>query len=124
MDLLAKMDLQQNMKIKNMSSGMQAKLKIAITLSRKASIILLDEPFNGIDIMSREAIIKTIIQYAPINGSVVISSHMVEELEKTVDYAIFMRDGKIVYEIDVEELRENENMSIVDKYRQIYSWEV
>ncbi len=74
--------------------------------------------------MSRDAIIKTIIGYAPEDGSVVISSHMVEELEKTVDYAIFMREGSIAYETDVEELREKETKSIVDKYREIYSWEV
>ena len=87
-------------------------------------MILLDEPLNGIDLMSRDAIIKTIIEYAPEDGCVVISSHMVEELEKTVDYAIFMREGSIAYETDVEELREKETKSIVDKYREIYSGEV
>ncbi len=122
--LLQEVDLREEMKIKSLSSGMLAKMKIAVTLSRRAKMILLDEPLNGIDLMSRDAIIKTIIGYAPEDGSVVISSHMVEELEKTVDYAIFMREGSIAYETDVEELREKETKSIVDKYREIYSWEV
>ncbi|MCR5546335.1 MAG: ABC transporter ATP-binding protein [Lachnospiraceae bacterium] len=122
--LLQEMALSEDLKIKNLSSGMLAKMKIAVTLSRRAKMILLDEPLNGIDLMSRDTIIKTIIGYAPENGCVVISSHMVEELEKTVDYAIFMRDGSIVFETDVEQLREKERKSIVDKYREIYSWEV
>ncbi|MCR4673406.1 MAG: ABC transporter ATP-binding protein [Lachnospiraceae bacterium] len=122
--LLQEMALSEDLKIKNLSSGMLAKMKIAVTLSRRAKMILLDEPLNGIDLMSRDTIIKTIIGYAPENGCVVISSHMVEELEKTVDYAIFMRDGSIVFHTDVEELREKEAKSIVDKYREIYSGEV
>ena len=122
--LLQEMDLTEDMKIKSLSSGMLAKMKIAVTLSRRAKVILLDEPLNGIDLISRDAIIKTIIGNAPEEGCVVISSHMVEELEKTVDYAIFMKDGKIALETDVEMLRETENKSVAEKYREIYSGEV
>ena len=118
--LISEMHLEQSMKVRTLSSGMMAKLKIAVTLSRKAELYLLDEPLNGIDLLARDEVIQTILQNMSEDSSVVISSHLVEELERIIDKAIFMKDGQIVLMGDVEEIRQERGESIVDLYRQIY----
>ncbi|MEI3333079.1 MAG: ABC transporter ATP-binding protein [Coprococcus sp.] len=118
--LTADMDLEMNMKVRNLSSGMMAKLKIAVTLSRKAELYLLDEPLNGIDLLARDEVVNTILTNMSDNASVVISSHLVEELERIIDKAIFMKDGQIVLMGDVEEIRQERGESVTDLYRQIY----
>lgn len=118
--LTADMDLEMNMKVRNLSSGMMAKLKIAVTLSRKAELYLLDEPLNGIDLLARDEVVNTILTNMSDNASVVISSHLVEELERIIDKAIFMKDGQIVLMGDVEEIRQERGEPVTDLYRQIY----
>lgn len=121
MKLLSDMELNPNQKVKEMSSGMMAKLKISVTLSRKARIIMLDEPLNGIDIIARDKIITTIISNVDDDTAVVISSHLVDELEKIVDHAIFIKNGTCVLSGDADELRETQGKSIVDLYKEIYA---
>ncbi len=123
-EILGYMDLREDMKVRSLSSGMMAKAKMTISMARRSKLILLDEPLNGIDLMARDAILKLMIHYAPQDGAIVISSHMVEELEQTIDHAIYMQNGHIVCDVDVEELRETEMKSVADKYREIYSGEV
>ena len=84
---------------------------------------MLDEPLNGVDLLTRDSIQELLIKYAPEDGSILISSHMVEELERMVDRAIFMKDGQMVMATDPEKLRISEGLSIADKYRQLYSKE-
>ncbi len=120
-DLIKDMELTPDMKVRSLSSGMLAKVKIAAAMARRSKLILLDEPFNGIDLLSRDALAKTIIGEMSEGSSLVISSHMVEELESLVDTAIFMKNGRIAEMSDVEGLRIKENKSIADKYREIYS---
>ncbi len=118
--LLSDMDLTPDLKVRTLSSGMTAKLKIAITLARRADIYLLDEPLNGIDLLAREDIIRAIISCMDDQAALVISSHLVEELEKVIDMVIFMRDGRAVMSGDVEELRDKTGKSVVELYRDIY----
>ena len=120
-DLIKNMELTPDMKVRSLSSGMLAKVKIAAAMARRSKLILLDEPFNGIDLLSRDALAKTIIGEMSEGSSLVISSHMVEELESLVDTAVFMKNGRIAEMCDVEGLRIKENKSIADKYREIYS---
>ena len=89
MRLLQEMDLSPKQKVREMSSGMMAKLKIVATLSRNAEVIMLDEPLNGIDIIAREKIIHTIVSNISDDTAVIMSSHLVDELEKIIDHAIF-----------------------------------
>lgn len=119
--LLEDMDLKQKQKVKEMSSGMMAKLKIAVTLCRDSDIVMLDEPLNGIDIIARDKIITTIVSNISDHTSVIVSSHLVDELEKIVDYAIFIKNGSCVLQGDAEQLREQQGMSIVDMYKSIYA---
>lgn len=121
MELLQKLDLNPKLKTREMSSGMMAKLKIAATLSRNAEVIMLDEPLNGIDIIARETIINTIVSNITDDTAVLMSSHLVDELEKIIDHAIFIKDGTCVLQGNAEELRMTQGKSIVDMYKEIYA---
>ena len=120
-ELLDRMKLNLKDKAKNLSSGLMAKLKIAVTLARKAEVYMLDEPLNGIDVIAREQIITTIIEAANDNVTIMMSSHLVDELEKVVDHALFMKDGKLVLQGDAEELRIKTGKSILEIYKEIYA---
>lgn len=119
--LLKEMDLDPNQKVSKMSSGMVAKAKLAITLARNSKIIMLDEPLNGIDIIAREKIINTVIANAGPDKAIIMSSHLVDEMEKIIDYAIFIKKGEVIMQGDAEELRTLRGMSVVDMYKQIYA---
>lgn len=118
-ELLAEMALTEDMKIRQLSSGMAAKLKIAATMARKASIFLLDEPLNGIDLIARDRIMEAVISSVEPNVTLVISSHLVEEIESFASKAVFLRDGHAVEVCDVEDLRVREGKSLAYKYREI-----
>lgn len=119
--LLNDLSLNSTAKIKNMSSGMVAKLKVAVAIARRATVTLLDEPLNGVDIIAREKIINVITEnYSP-NTTYVISSHLVDELEKIIDHAIFIKDGVVVEVGEAESLRQKYNKTIVDMYKEIYA---
>lgn len=119
-NLLDRMQLTKDMKTKNLSSGMMAKLKIAVTMARNARIYLLDEPLNGIDLLARDEIMASVLEQAGPDVALVISSHLVDELEKIVDTAIFMKDSHLVEVDEVEELRIMQGKSVTDRYREIY----
>ncbi len=120
-ELLTKMDLNPKDKVKRLSSGNASKLKIAATLARKAELYMLDEPLNGIDIIAREKIITTILEVAGEESTILISSHLVDELEKIIDYAIYLKNGDLVLQGDAETLREEQGKSIVEIYKEIYA---
>lgn len=119
--LLGDMELEPKQKAREMSSGMMAKLKIAVTLSRSSRVIMLDEPLNGIDIIAREKIINTIVTNITDETAVIMSSHLVDELEKIVDHAFFIKKGVCVLQGDAEGLRISQGKSIVDMYKEIYA---
>lgn len=119
--LLDFMELTEDMKTKSLSSGMMAKLKIAVTLARDAKVIMLDEPLNGIDLLARDRIMKSIVETAGPDRVLLISSHLVEELETVADYAVFIKQSHLIEVRGLEELRASEGISVADKYRQIYA---
>ncbi len=119
--LLDEMELDSKTKVNKLSTGMVARVKLAATLARKAKLYLLDEPLNGIDLLTREKIVTSILKAADEDSTIVISSHLVEELESFVDGVIFIKDGRNVLVTDVEEMREMEGKSIVDMYKEIYA---
>lgn len=120
-ELLARMELKMEDKSKNLSSGLAAKLKIAATLARKAELYMLDEPLNGIDIIARERIITSILEVAKEDVTILLSSHLVDELEKIIDNAVFIKNGSIELVGAAEELRISRGKSIVDIYKEIYA---
>ena len=120
-DLIRRMDLRMEDKAKDLSSGMAAKLKLAATMARDAKVYMLDEPLNGIDIIAREKIINTIVEVAGDDKTLLISSHLVDELETIVEGVVFLKRGELVLAGDAEEVRVQRGKSIVDLYKQIYA---
>jgi ABC-2 type transport system ATP-binding protein len=119
--LLDEMELDIRQKANKMSSGMMAKLKIAATLARDSRLIMLDEPLNGIDIIAREKIINTIMASADGHRAFILSSHLVDELEKIIDYAVFIKKGTVIMQGDAEALCQESGKSIVELYKSIYA---
>lgn len=120
-NLLKEMELEDSMKTRTLSSGMMAKLKIAVTMARDAKVYMLDEPFNGIDLLARDEIRRCILDEARPDKLLILSSHLVEEMEAVADRAVFIRMGKLVEVRDLEEMRETDHVSMADRYREIYA---
>ncbi|MBR5345281.1 MAG: ABC transporter ATP-binding protein [Clostridia bacterium] len=116
---VAYMELRPDMKMRMLSSGMMAKLKVAATLARHAKVYLFDEPFNGIDLIARDDIATMILHQLTPQTVMVLSSHLVEELEAVTDRAVFMRNGKVLAVSSNEELRER-GITMADAYREVY----
>lgn len=119
--IIKEMGLEMKMSVKNLSSGMLAKLKVAATMSRNATLYMLDEPLNGIDLVARDAILNTIIDHAKPDNAILISSHLIGEMEKILDEVMFLKDGEIVLMGNAEEIRERNNKSIVELYKEVYA---
>ena len=119
-DMLARMELTEGLKTKSLSTGMMAKLKIAVTMARDAQVYMLDEPFNGIDLLARDEIRACILQYATEEKLMLLSSHLVEEMEAIADRAVFISEGRLVEQVDLETMRDEQGISMADRYRQIY----
>ena len=119
-DLLRRMELTEDMKTRTLSSGMMAKLKIAVTMARDTRVWMLDEPFNGIDLLARDEIRRCILREASEDKVLLLSSHLVEEMEAVCDTAVFIRQGRLVEVRNLEEMRETDHVSMADRYREIY----
>lgn len=119
--MLDEMQLPAEGKVRQLSSGMTAKLKLAATLSRDSELVMLDEPLNGIDIIARDKIVSAIMQSRSPERAIVLSSHLVDELEKLIDYAVFMKTGGVALQGDAEALRRERGKTIVDLYKEIYA---
>lgn len=118
-ELVTKVGLSEDMKVREISTGMMAKLKVIATLSRRAILYMLDEPLNGIDLKAREEIIDVILTTVTQKNAIIISTHLIEEIESFIDHAIFMKNGDVIYECDVEEERIRSGRSAADLYREL-----
>ena len=120
LEMLREMDLNEKDKIRTLSSGMVAKMKIALTLARDAKVYMLDEPFNGIDLLARDEIRAAILSAATPEKLLLLSSHLVEEMEAIADRAVFIKQGRLMEVRDLEEMRETDGVSMADRYREIF----
>lgn len=118
-EMIRGMGLSAEMKVRNLSSGMSAKLKLAATLARKAGLYLLDEPLNGIDYKAREEIISLILEKADGENTFVISTHLLEEVESFIEYAIFIKDGHLADKVNLESERMKSGRSLAELYTDI-----
>ena len=115
-ELIARFGLDGQMKARNLSSGMNAKLRIAATLARDAKLCMLDEPLNGVDYKAREDIISIIVEEADENRTFVISTHLIEEVESFVEKAIFIKNGELIKLVDLEQERAAGGRSLAEIY--------
>jgi len=102
-----------------LSGGERRRVEIARCLALEPQFILLDEPLNGIDLIARDQVMDLIISRAGHESALLLSSHLVEEMERFISKAIFVKDGNMIADLDVEELRVKEGLSLAEKYRQL-----
>ncbi|MBN2221685.1 MAG: ABC transporter ATP-binding protein [Vallitaleaceae bacterium] len=115
------MELDPSLKVSDLSSGMHSKLKIAATMSRNAKILMLDEPLNGIDLIAREKIIKSIAERSHQDNCLLISSHLVDLMEGILTQLVFVKDGNIAKKGSMEELCRQNEKSLTDIYKEVYA---
>ena len=118
-NLLKGFGISSELKLGECSKGMREKVQIALTLSRKAKIYLLDEPISGVDPKSRKMVINTIIENFDYNGILLISTHLISEIEKVLDRAVFVKNGKIIVNESVDDIRLNHQMGVEDYFTEV-----
>jgi ABC-2 type transport system ATP-binding protein len=119
-ELLKFMKLDKDMKISNMSKGMKEKLNLAMVLSRRAKVYILDEPIAGVDPVARDQILDAIIDNYKEDSAMIITTHLVRDMENIFDQVVFLGDGEIILSGEAENLREEKNMQIDDLYKEIF----
>ena len=116
--LLGEMDLDERDRIRQLSSGMAAKLRLALVLSRAADLMMFDEPLNGVDITTRVEVIDAILANRKAGRTMLISTHLVDELEDVVDWVVFLKKGKLVAQGPKDEVCRDTTLK--DMYLQVY----
>ncbi|MBE6083244.1 MAG: ATP-binding cassette domain-containing protein, partial [Tissierellaceae bacterium] len=119
-ELLDFMKLDKEMKLTSLSKGMVEKLNLTLVLSRKAKLYVLDEPIAGVDPVARDKILDSIINSYDENSSMIVTTHLVRDIEKIFNRVIFLKSGKIELSGDVEELREKNQSSIDELYKKVF----
>lgn len=120
LETIESLDLEVDSKIKTLSTGMTEKFKIALTISRNAKLILLDEPFNGIDIVAKEKIKEMIVKGANETNAIIISSHLIDDIEPILDEVIMLKTGNIIINDNAENLRAIKEKSIIEIYKEAF----
>jgi len=118
--LLKDLDLDINTKISKMSKGMQEKLQLILVMSRNAQLYILDEPLGGVDPATRDYILDTILSNFCEGASVIISTHLIADIERILDEVIFIDKGEIIVTSSADELRNKENASIDEIFRRYF----
>ncbi len=123
MELLKFMNLDVNSKIIALSKGMAEKLYLTLTLSRKAKLYILDEPLGGVDPTTREKILDAILNNYTKDSSMIITTHLVNDIERLFDDVVFISKGEIVLSGNADELRNEKKMSIDELYREVFKYD-
>ena len=118
--LIKDLDLDEELKISKMSKGMQEKLQLILVMSRKSDLYILDEPLGGVDPATRDYILDTILSNFCEGASVIISTHLISDIERILDEAIFINKGEIVLHEECDTLRNKENGSIDEIFRRMF----
>ena len=118
--LLKDLDLDESQSLSKMSKGMQEKVQLVLVMSRNADLYILDEPLGGVDPATRDYILDTILSNFNENASVIISTHLISDIERVLDEVVFIDKGKIALHSDTDELRKNENASIDEIFRRMF----
>ncbi|GGJ89061.1 multidrug ABC transporter ATP-binding protein [Lentibacillus kapialis] len=119
-ELLDFFKLQESEKINHLSKGNRAKVNLLLGLALDVDYLLMDEPFSGIDIFSREQIADVFTSHLVEDRGVLITTHEINDIEHLIDKAVLLDNGKVLKQFDSEEVRETEGKSIVDVMREVY----
>ena len=119
-EMLRSLELDRDMKLKKMSKGTKEKVQLILTMSRDARVYFLDEPIAGVDPAARDYILRTIITNYNPDALVVISTHLIADVENVLDDVVFIKDGSIVLHKDADAIREDESKSIDRLFREVF----
>ena len=120
MSMCASLGVTPSDRIKSMSKGTKEKVQLILVMARKAQLYLLDEPIAGVDPAARDFILGTILTNYNEEGTVLISTHLISDIEKVLDEAIFLKDGQITLHDSVDNIREREGKSVDALFREIF----
>ena len=120
-NLMDKLDIDYNLNLKKMSKGTREKVQLVLCMSRKAEVYLLDEPLAGVDPAARDYIIHTILENYNEDGLVLISTHLITDVESILDEVIFLQKGKALLHRNADDLRAETGRSIDDYFREVFA---
>lgn len=120
--MLRELGVDERKKVKALSKGTKEKLALILTLSRNAKLYVLDEPIAGVDPAARDYILQTILANKAENATMLISTHLISEIEDYFDYIIFLKEGNVVLQGDREEIRAREGKTIDALFREVFKW--
>lgn len=120
LNLLNALNLETNKKISKMSKGMQEKLQLILVMSREADLYILDEPLGGVDPATRDYILDTILSNFKEGSSVLISTHLISDIERILDEVVFIDKGEVILTASTDELRNKYNTSIDEVFRRMF----
>ena len=119
-EMLGHLDIPASLRVKQMSKGTREKVQLIMVMSRQAKLYLLDEPIGGVDPATRDYILSTIISNYNPEAAVVISTHLIADVEKVLDEVIFLNRGQVAMQSSVDEIREERGMSVDALFREVF----
>ena len=120
--MIEELGVERKQKIKALSKGTKEKLSLILTLSRNAKVYILDEPIAGVDPAAREYILQSILAHKKENATVIISTHLISEIEQYFDYVLFLKQGNVVLHGVADEIRAKEGKTIDELFREVIRW--
>lgn len=121
MEMLKNLGIPEDMKLKKMSKGTLEKVQLITAMSRDAKLYCLDEPIGGVDPATRDYILRTIISNYAEDSSVLISTHLISDVENVLDEVVFLQDGVVTHHSSVDDIRENEGKSVDAYFREVFA---
>ncbi len=119
-EMLERLGINPKQRIKQMSKGTREKVQLILVMSRKAELYLLDEPIGGVDPATRDYILDTVIRNYNPSASVIISTHLIADVEQVLDDVLFINQGKVVLQSSVDEIREQQGKSVDAYFREVF----
>lgn len=121
-DMINRLGIDKKQRLKTLSKGNKEKVSLILVMSRNAKLYVLDEPIAGVDPATRDYIINTIINNYNPEASVLISTHLISDIESVLDEVIFIKNGSIVMHDTVDNIRSQHSMSVDDLFREVFKW--
>ena len=119
-EMLTRLGIDESMRIKQMSKGTREKVQLILVMSRQAKLYLLDAPIGGVDPATRDYILDTIIRNYNPSAAVVISTHLIADVEQVLDDVIFIQNGHVALQSSVDEIREEKGKSVDAYFREVF----
>ena len=119
-EMLKNLGLDLNKRLKTLSKGNQEKVQLVLVMSRRAQLYLLDEPIGGVDPAARDYIINTILSNYSEDAAVLISTHLIQDVEQILDDIIFLKEGNVVLQGSADDIRAEKNLSIDSLFREVF----